>query len=144
MKLVDGTRMYVALVVSDLERAAAFYRDVLGMTEVKRVVVSDDKAARSGSADKGFEFWTFTLGPLALKLVKVATEPQSTVGGVDSHTGVRYLSFVVEDIDATCEELEAKGVSFLSPVLDAEAEHDIDRLVFFRDPDGNLLELYGK
>jgi catechol 2,3-dioxygenase-like lactoylglutathione lyase family enzyme len=81
------------------EQMVRFYRDVLGMTEIKHVTVSDDKAVKSRAADHGFEFRIFTLGPLALKLVTVQTDPTSTAGAVDSHIGVRYLAFVVDDLD---------------------------------------------
>jgi catechol 2,3-dioxygenase-like lactoylglutathione lyase family enzyme len=143
MKLQDGAPVFVALVVGDLERSVAFYRDTLGMTEVKQVVVGDDKARTGKFSARGFRFRTFRLGPLALKLVETKGAPAETRGLVDSHRGVRYIAFAVEDIDATCRELSSRGVEFASDVLAPEPESGVARLVFFRDPDGNLLELYG-
>jgi glyoxylase I family protein len=143
MQVRAGTPIYLALVVRDLERAVRFYRDMLGMDEIKHVVVSDEKVLEGGFAAKGFRFRTFRLGPLALKLVEVQGAPSDTAGLVDSHTGVRYISFVVDDVAAARRELEGRGVKFMSATLPPEPGQSVARLVFFRDPDGNLLELYG-
>ncbi|KAA3636632.1 MAG: VOC family protein [Armatimonadetes bacterium] len=143
MKMRSDTQLFLALAVSDLERAARFYRDVLGMVEIKSVTVSDDKAATSACSERGFRFRIFSLGPLALKIVQLKKEAAPTSGLIDDYLGIRYVAFVVEDLDTTHAELQELGVEFLSPIMPAEPGNDIERLVFFRDPDGNLLELYG-
>ncbi len=143
MEIQDNAPIFLALVVRDLERAIGFYRDVLGMEEIKRVDVSDAKAAKGGFAQRGFRFRTFRMGPLALKLVQVKGEPASTRGLVDDFTGVRYIAFAVDDIDAMTRQLEDRGVEFASEILPPEPDQGVARLVFFKDPDGNLLELYG-
>ena len=134
MKLQQDAPIFLALVVEDLERSVRFYRDLLAMEEIKRVVVSDAK---------GFRFRTFRTGPLALKLVEVKGTPAPTQGLVDSHRGVRYIAFTVDDIDAVHRRLSDAGVEFSSDILPPEPDQGIGRLVFFHDPDGNLLELYG-
>ena len=143
MKLQQDTPIFLALVVEDLDRSVRFYRDVLGMEEIKRVVVSDEKAARGAFSAKGFRFRTFRTGPLALKLVEVEGAPAPTRGLVDSHRGMRYIAFTVEDIDAVHSQLSEAGVAFSSEILPPEPDQGVGRLVFFQDPDGNLLELYG-
>lgn len=144
MRMRTGTQIFLALAVQDIDAAIAFYRDVLGMEEVKSVVVSDDKAERSGASALGFQFRIFSLGPLALKLVELKKDAEPVAGALDDFYGVRYIAFVVEDLDETYRSLQAKGVQFLSDILPAEPEANIQRLVFFRDPDGNILELYGE
>lgn len=143
MKMREGTQLFLALAVSDLDRAVGFYRDVLGMSEVKSVTVSDQKATASACSELGFSFRIFSLGPLALKLVELKKEADPVQGLIDDFLGVRYIAFVVEDLDATYADLQSRGVEFLSPIMPAEPENNVERLVFFRDPDGNLLELYG-
>lgn len=44
-----------------------------------------------------------------------------------------------EEVAACAEELEAKGIALAAPVTDQPWGH---RTLFFRDPDGNLLEIY--
>ncbi len=143
MEIQRDAPIFLALVVRDLDRSIGFYRDVLGMEEIKRVEVSDEKAATGGFAKRGFRFRTFRMGPLALKLVQVKGEPVSTRGLVDDFTGVRYIAFAVDDIDAMTRQLEDRGVAFASEILPPEPDQGVARLVFFHDPDGNLLELYG-
>ena len=143
MRIQAGAPIFLALVVRDLERSVRFYRDMLGLEEIKQVVVSDEKASVGRFAAQVFRFRMFRAGPLALKLVEVKGTPAPTAGLVDSHTGVRYIAFAVDDLDATRRDLEGRGVEFVSPTLPPEADQNVSRLVFFRDPDGNLLELYG-
>jgi catechol 2,3-dioxygenase-like lactoylglutathione lyase family enzyme len=87
MRVREGAPVYVALVVRDLQRSIAFYRDVLGMQEIKQVVVPHAKVRTGGFAREGFAFRTFRLGPLALKLVVAQGTPRSTQGGVDDYDG---------------------------------------------------------
>lgn len=143
MQVKTGSKIFLAFVVEDLERAVHFYHDVLGFEEIKQVVVHDEKVMLGKFSASGFRFRVMDLGPVGLKLVETKKRPVSTAGVVDDFTGVRYIALVVDDIDATRAELEAKGIEFLSDTIAAEPEQQVDRLVFFRDPDGNLLELYG-
>lgn len=53
-------------------------------------------------------------------------------------SGFAHLAFEVDDVDATYEALKAKGVPFHT---EPRSVGDI-RLAFFRDPDGNELELF--
>jgi glyoxylase I family protein len=57
----------------------------------------------------------------------------------DRKTGFVHLAFQVDDVDATYRELVAKGVQFF--IEPRSAISDI-RMAFFRDPDGNPLELF--
>lgn len=143
MQLKQDTRAYVALVVSDLDRALRFYCDVLGFEPIKEVVVSDEKASAGQFSNKGFEFVTVANGPYAIKLVRTKAEPAVTTGVVDDFLGVRYLGFEVRDFERTAQSLRERGVEFLSEPLVPEQANNIPPLVFFRDPDGNLLEIAG-
>lgn len=144
MELKADTRAYLALSVADREKALAFYRDVLGFEVIKEVVVSDEKAKAGGFSNRGFSFTTVANGPFAIKLVETNTpSPGRTVGGVDDFFGVRYLGFEVADFEGTLAALKQHGVQFLSEPLSSESDNNIPPLVFFRDPDGNLLEIAG-
>ncbi len=51
--------------------------------------------------------------------------------------GLRHIAIAVDDFDAAHAELQRKGVTF-----DGDAyTNQGNRLVFFQDPDGNLLHL---
>ena len=54
-----------------------------------------------------------------------------------------HLAFKVSavEVDQCAEELMRKGVNLLSPPTDRDFGH---RTLFFRDPDGNLLEMFAE
>ena len=109
----------VAVRVHDLDRAVAFYRDVLGM----RFLVQ---------APPGLAF--FDCDGVRLLLDKVQD------AAFDHPASVIYYS--VADIHAAHGTLQARGVAFLQgPHLVANLGHVEVWMAFFRDPDENLLAL---
>jgi glyoxylase I family protein len=51
--------------------------------------------------------------------------------------GIRHLAIAVDDFDAAYAELKRRGVRFVGEPFNNQG----NRLVFFRDADGNLLHL---
>lgn len=110
---------YAMVIVSDMKRSVEFYRDTLGI-ELK------------------FESpeWTeFSTGAttLALHGGGVAKEYHDT-GDQSKIAGTCSLGFNVNNLDATYEELKAKGMAFVMPPTDRD-EQGI-RLAVGLDPDG--------
>jgi methylmalonyl-CoA/ethylmalonyl-CoA epimerase len=108
----------VAVPVADIDRAVAFYRDVLGMRFLFQ-------------APPGLGF--FDCGGVRLMLDAPA-KAQAGSGSV--------LYYTVPDLKAAFETLSARGVAFeAGPHLVAKMpDHEL-WMAFFRDPDGNLLAL---
>lgn len=109
----------IAVPVSDIDRAIAFYRDVLGMRFLFK-------------APPGLGF--FDCNGVRLLL-------DAPVGAqAESYSSVVY--YKVDDIHAACAALSARGVTFQQePELVAKMpDHDL-WMAFFRDPDENLLAL---
>jgi len=100
--------------VSDVEKALAFYRDLLGFR-----LVSRDYVAR------------FDLDGVLFELVP--NPPGNALPG----TGNARLSLGVKDIRETTRALQAKGIT-TTPVK----EEPGGLLSYFRDPDGNELCLW--
>ena len=109
----------VAVTVSDLERAVAFYRDALGMKHLF-------------SAPPGLAF--FAAGNIRLML--------SCPEKPDSERFTSALYFKVAEIQAARDALAARGVSFeAEPHRVAKMpDHEL-WMAFFRDPDRNLFGL---
>ena len=108
----------IALVVKDLSRAVAFYRDVLGMKFLFQ-------------APPALAF--FDCGGIRLMLAP----PE---GEFDRAGSVLY--FKVEDIDATYADLRARSVEFLgAPHMIAKMPDYELWMAFFRDGEGNTLAL---
>ena len=109
----------IAVPVSDLERAIAFYRDVLGMHFLFK-------------APPGLGF--FDCGGVRLLL----DAPAKSLPG--THASIIY--YKVADILEAYETLSARGAVFEGrPHLIARMpDHEL-WMAFLRDPDGNLLAL---
>ena len=54
--------------------------------------------------------------------------------------GIRHIAVMVSDFDRAQEELQTKGVQFLSDALNVKG----NRLLFFADGDGNILHLIAR
>jgi len=109
----------IAVPVSDIDRAIAFYRDVLGMRFLFKAL-------------PGLGF--FDCAGVRLMLDAPAKAQ------AESHSSVIY--YKVPDLQAAFEALSARGASFAAkPHLIAKLpDHEL-WMAFFRDPDENLLAL---
>jgi catechol 2,3-dioxygenase-like lactoylglutathione lyase family enzyme len=115
------------LVVSDLDRARDFYRDVLG-AELHR---------EYGGTSAVFRFlgtWLLlvTGGEPTKDKPTVTFAPPAGPDSVSSELTIR-----VPDCSAAYETLRARGAEFLTPPV----EWGWETRAFFRDPDGHLLEI---
>jgi catechol 2,3-dioxygenase-like lactoylglutathione lyase family enzyme len=121
---VEVTHLFV---VSDIERARTFYRDVLGATVYREYGGSSCVLQFQGA-------WLLLVtggGPTEDKPT-VTFEPPSNPDRVSTE-----LTFRVPDCAAAYETLRARGAEFLTPPVTYEWEVR----AFFRDPDGHLLEI---
>jgi catechol 2,3-dioxygenase-like lactoylglutathione lyase family enzyme len=112
---MDWKLELIAVPVSDVDRAKAFYTDQVGFNADHDHVVSEDlRFVQLTPPGSGCS--------IAIGTGVAQTEPGSLQG----------LQLVVEDIEAAQAELKQKGVE-VSDVQD----FPWGRFVFFRDPDGN-------
>lgn len=109
----------IAITISDLDKAVAFYRDVLGLKHLF-------------SAPPGLAF--FAAGSIRFML----SRPEKA----DSEKYSSAIYFKVGGIEKAYEVLVSRGVKFeAAPHLVARMpDHEL-WMGFFRDPDGNLLAL---
>jgi glyoxylase I family protein len=76
--------------------------------------------------------------PGGLVLELYASASSSPEVGLNHLAGFRHLALRVDSIDSAKASLEQKGVSFSEPIKPAGGG---GRVLFFRDPLGNLLHL---
>ena len=141
---------HVNLVVRDMAAMIAFYRDVLGMTLARQVTIDgpwidEVTGLRGVRADVAF---LEAAGEPKIELLYYHSPPAQTIDGLGTANvlGLRHIAFRVTDIDRMADRLRAAGVPLMSKVYSvptaqvafAGAEK---RLVYFHDPEGNLLEL---
>ncbi len=109
----------IAVPVSDIERAIAFYRDVLGMRFLFK-------------APPGLGF--FDCGGVRLLLDAPAKKQEKNFSSI--------IYYKVADLQAAFTTLSARGVVFEQPpeLVARMPDHEL-WMAFFRDPDDNLLGL---
>jgi lactoylglutathione lyase len=115
---------YTVIFVRDMDAMRHFYETLLGFS-LQRVLSSGWIEFRIGS------------NTLALAIPsRTASDHPIPVG-----SAALQLAFKVSvaEVDACAEELVRKGISLVSPPTDQVFGH---RTLFFRDPDGNLLEVF--
>lgn len=142
---------HINLVVRDLAAMTTFYRDVLGLKVTNEVTISGDWLERVvglKGAKANVVYLDAPNGPRVELIEYVSPSGGRPVGLGESNTqGLRHFAFRVSDIDALAEHLQRAGVRFLSPVQQVPDEQVTyaggvrKRLVYFHDPEGNLLEL---
>ncbi|EIE21999.1 Glyoxalase/Bleomycin resistance protein/Dihydroxybiphenyl dioxygenase, partial [Coccomyxa subellipsoidea C-169] len=114
---------HLSRVVCETERAAAFYTDVLGFTEIKRPSSFDFEGC-----------WLIGYG-ISLHLIKGTPVRQPRpLNPSDDHTSFQATSL---------EEVERRLSDFNIPFVKANVEEHgiVVSQVFFHDPDYNMIEI---
>jgi lactoylglutathione lyase len=131
MRLQTPLRLtHVRLLVRDFAACFRFYRDVLGFE-----VLWGEEDGRYADFRTGDAIVALFVRPLMAEAVGAAGRPVEA----DAQDRV-LLNLVVDDVDATCQELKGRGVEFVTEPQD-RPDWGI-RTAHFRDPDGNLLEIH--
>jgi catechol 2,3-dioxygenase-like lactoylglutathione lyase family enzyme len=117
---------YTVVFVRDMAAMRRFYEDVLGFPLLREL-------------SPGWIEYEVGTNTLAL------ARPSRTAADAPTPNGSASLQLAFKvsapDVDRCADELVRQGVTLLSPPTDQVFGH---RTVFFRDPDGNLLEVYAE
>lgn len=115
----------VTLFVGDPKRSKAFYERVFGLS----TIFEDDDAA-------AFKFENTIVNLLRFPAARDLIAPGAVA---DTQAGAGFqLTIWVEDVDAVCSELAARGMSLLNGPMDRPWGM---RTASFEDPDGHIWEV---
>jgi catechol 2,3-dioxygenase-like lactoylglutathione lyase family enzyme len=123
--------------VSDLDRAVAFYRDVLGLELLSRFEVAGDAfstAVRVPGATGRFVH--FDANGLRLELVEYDPSGEVRANGRLNQPGATHIGLSIEDVDGFYDSLPDEVETLSAP----QTTQTGTRILFLRDVDGNLLE----
>jgi catechol 2,3-dioxygenase-like lactoylglutathione lyase family enzyme len=115
---------YTVIFVRDMAAMRRFYEDILGFPQLRELSPS----------------WVeYRVGDNTLALAK----PSRTAADAPTPNGSASLQLAFKvsasEVDQCADELVRQGFHLLSPPSDQAFGH---RTLFFRDPDGNLLEVF--
>ena len=115
----------LGIIVSDIEASLAFYRDFLGLEY-------------AGSNPVWFgTLHRLRFGGSDFKLIAPDEAPPVGRIGLDKSLGLRYVTFVVGNIEEICQACREKGVAFEKEMFEIRPGTTI---AMVKDPDGNIVE----
>jgi lactoylglutathione lyase len=132
----------VGICCRDLDRLLAFYVDVLGCSHINTLEVPPAKSRPAGLAGDGYRVARLqTPWGERMKLLQPATPPSPAAAPnwLLDRQGATYVTFIVDDLDAMLERLEAAEVATITGWTKIEVRPGT-WLAFVRDPEGNVLE----
>jgi len=134
------------IIVSDMEKSLSFYRDLLGCEMISKDIVFGENIDKIvGLKNARMEIVNLRVGQSddVLELLQYFNPPSKSFSP-DSQAndiGIGHICFKVYDMDKAYKYLSEKGVKFFSvPQVNQDGK---TTSVYFRDPDGIILELYG-
>ncbi|MBV4358074.1 SMU1112c/YaeR family gloxylase I-like metalloprotein [Pinibacter aurantiacus] len=119
---------HIAIICSDYAASKDFYVNKLGLSVMQEVYRKERNSYKLDLALNGhyvIELFSFPNPPAR------PSRPEAC--------GLRHLAFLVDDIEATIADLNAKGIETEPVRVD---EYTGKKFTFFADPDGLPLELY--
>ncbi len=140
---------HVNLVVDDLEAMIAFYRDTLGLRLTKRASIAGPWIEAVTSLERAEADVAFLEAPTGagVEFIRYRTPGGRRPNDLGSPNtkGIRHVAFRLGDLDEIVERLKAAGADLLSEIQEVStAQVDYadqrKRIVYCRDPEGNLLE----
>jgi catechol 2,3-dioxygenase-like lactoylglutathione lyase family enzyme len=135
---MDATAHHYGITVSDLDRTATFYRNVLGLDVLAEFSVGGEAFATGVDVPgASAEFVHLDAGDARIELVSYDPEAEPRTDRGLNKPGATHVGLAVEDLDAVYEALP-DGVDTLSEPKTTESG---TRILFVRDPEGNLVEL---
>jgi catechol-2,3-dioxygenase len=119
---------HLVLYVRDVQRSAAFYRDVLGWEPALRTSSSLPVAA-------------FSSGRTHHELLLIEVGDQATPQPGGRHLGLYHFGLKIGDSDDELREAVVRLQEAGVPIVGA-SDHTVTHSVYILDPDGNEIELY--
>lgn len=136
--LDDVSFCHLVVGVTDMDRALAFYRDLLGMEVVFETLISGEPfdAVLHATRKQEGRVVGGLLGGLMVELLSIGANPPAEDPARRSFTGIHNISLSVLDLDDTHRRITAAG-------YDPDQEpFEIGgvRMFFVKDPDGTPVE----
>jgi catechol 2,3-dioxygenase-like lactoylglutathione lyase family enzyme len=129
---------HFGITVTDLDRAVAFYRETFGFDDPDRFGVSGEAFSDGVDVDGATgRFAHFVLDGARIELVEYDPEGPDATGAAVNQPGATHLGLAVDDLDSFYGGLDPSVETLSEPRTTASGT----RILFVRDPEGNLIEV---
>ncbi|WP_435176447.1 VOC family protein [Halorussus sp. AFM4] len=129
---------HFGVTVTDLDRAVEFYRDVLGLDVLNRFSVSGEAFSTGVDVEGAIgNFAHLDAGSARVELVEYDPAGENRDTERVNQPGAKHLGIAVDDLDGFYEKLPSDVETLSEPQTTASGT----RILFLRDPEGNLVEV---
>jgi catechol 2,3-dioxygenase-like lactoylglutathione lyase family enzyme len=122
---------HITLSVADSDRMSEWYMNTLGFKTINRFTLTRPNGGK-------IQVVRVAIPGLEMNISQFAGSVSPDRSG--ERQGWRHLALRVDNVDRTYQQLQARGISFLGEPFTYDPPGY--RVAFFRDPEGNTLELY--
>lgn len=122
---------HVTLSVNDVDRVSKWYADILGFTISDRFALTRPDGSKIQVARVEIPGLRMNISQFEVSVPSDRNEERQ---------GWRHIAFQVNSVDENYQRLRDRGVQFISEPFTYNPPGY--RIAFFRDPEGNILELY--
>jgi len=140
----QATRLHhMGMTVSDLDRSVAFYGDVFGLPLDGEFAVPAEFALQVSRVNAACRGAFLKVGDAVLELLEYRDADGRPYELGNGDVGAAHPCFEVEDLDAAYARLQALGADcFTEPLPIDEGDLAGYRWLYFKDPDGIVVELF--
>lgn len=140
---------HIGITITNLDRSIDFYENILGLKFQGEITMKGKEADflfNKNNCEARIAYLNSTENSISppVELIQFLNEEAKIDKAELDKTSISEICFEVEDIDKTYKRLLNKGVQFLSEPQDfdfSKIGFGKSRAVYFRDPDGIILEL---
>ena len=133
---------HITIVVSDIEKSKKFYKEILGLDSTFEEEIGGDQFSKVTAIQNLKLRFAVLKDKESNMIIELAQflKPEAEI-----HRDFRHIAFEVDDVDRIYSALKERNIETLSePVTISDPRPKINgkRFFYFRDPDGNLIELF--
>ncbi len=138
---------HIGLTVENIETSVHFYRDILGLTLIRRREVDAEYVGRqTGYPGVVLSVASFKATPessQSIEMVQYRSHAGEKSNTSTNRPGNTHLCFQTSDLRSAFEELRSQNVRFRSePIQITEGPNKDGLVVYLYDPDNYIIELF--
>ena len=136
---------HIGLIVKDMDKALAFYTDIMGFKlvgEVTEWAGSPEESAAMGVPEKTQYRCALVEGEDGTKIQFMEFDAMDAPVPLGTQ-GAHYLSYMVDDMTAWVKKLEDAGCRLMSQPLEYDEFGETIQWCYVQDPNGIIFELVG-